>query len=107
MCTDTLIAVAIKSSPIETESFVHDIGCAAAETNWIVSKGIDGVTIILGLVASSAAATISKMFIKYLERKDSIIVELTIDKRKYKFKGMDKDSVLAIVQSIGVKHDGN
>jgi hypothetical protein len=102
-----IIAVAIKSSTTETESFVHDIECAAADTKWTISKGIDGVTIILGLVASSAVAAISKTFIKYLERKDSIIVELTIDKRKYKFKGMDKDSVLAIVQSIGVKHDGN
>jgi predicted peroxiredoxin len=106
MSKDMVIAVTFKSTATDAEIFVQDIRCTAKDTDWTLSKGIDGVTIILGMVATSVTAALSKTLIKYIERKDSIIVELTIDKKKYKFKGMDQEEVLAIIRTIGVKHDG-
>jgi hypothetical protein len=100
MTNKTLFAIAINATPIQQELLIKDLALSTSSADWTVSKGLDGITILLGTVAATAIASITKILIKYLEERGDILVEIVIDKKKYKFQGLDQQSISSILQSL-------
>lgn len=105
MTKDTIFEIVLNAPKEQVDAVIENITAATKNTDWTVSKGLDGLTIIIGVIAASATKTIANILIKYFERRDNVAVEITVNKSKYKFKGMSQTDIIAILQSIGAKTD--
>lgn len=100
MTNKTFVTISIEAMPSGQVFLAQELALLTNSDDWAVSKGLDGITILIGTVAATAIGSISKILIKHLEEKGKILVEVTIEKKKYKFKGMNQEAVISILQSL-------
>ena len=98
-----LVCIEITLSSVDQERLLADICAQKNPKEWSVTKGLDGATLLIGAITIASIKALTKILIIQLEQRGNSLVEVTIDKKKYKFKGLVTKDAIALVKSF---HDG-